>query len=144
MLKLCCFEDLTPGDSATLQARCTDETIAGFAQSTGDNNPVHLDDEAAKAAGFPGRIAHGLWTGGLVSAVIGTQLPGPGTVYLSQNLRFLRPVRPGDELTVRVTVTAKHEEKHHIELACEVLNQKNKRVLEGEALVMVPSRKGKD
>ena len=118
----------------------TDHDIEKFAEISTDHNPVHLDDEYARDTIFEGRIAHGMLTAGLVSAVIGEQLPGHGTIYMSQNLKFLAPVRPGDLVHAEVKVIDMVIDKRRVKLDCRCeVNGKN--VLVGEAMVLAPSRK---
>ena len=133
------FEDLSVGDSAGMTRTVTDEVIQAFAEVSTDSNPVHLDQAYAEGTMFKGRIAHGMLAGAYVSAVIGMQLPGPGTIYLSQSLRFRRPVRLGDVVDVRVTVQALDPARGEVTLStvCEVAG---KRVVEGEAVVLAPRR----
>ena len=135
-----CIEDIEMGMSRYLQKVVTDADIEMFAEVSTDHNPVHLDDDYAQDTIFEGRIAHGMLTAGLISAVIGEQLPGHGTVYLGQSLKFLAPVRPGDCVTAEVTVTDIDFAKRRVRLdtCCKVGNQK---VLVGEATVLAPSRK---
>ncbi|HOB66674.1 MaoC/PaaZ C-terminal domain-containing protein [Ottowia sp.] len=132
------FADLRIGQRARLARRVTRETIEHFAESTGDFNPAHLDEEYARASRFGGIIAHGMWSGALISAVLGTLLPGPGTIYLEQTLKYLRPVRPGDLLSAEVTVAALDAERHRVELECEVRNQDGDVVVRGVATVLAP------
>ena len=115
--------------------------IQAFAAVSGDTNPAHMDAEYANDTLFHGVIGHGMWGGSLISTVLGTVFPGPGTIYLEQNLRFSRPVRVGDSLTVTVTCSAKHDDKKAIDLECTLVNQKNERVLSGSARVLAPSKK---
>jgi 3-hydroxybutyryl-CoA dehydratase len=126
--------------SRNLRKVITDRDIEMFAEVSTDYNPVHLDDDYANDTIFEGRIAHGMLTAGLISAVIGEQLPGHGTVYLSQTLKFLAPVRPGDMVNAVVTVTDMDIPKRRVtmETHCEI---NDKKVLKGEAVVMAPSRK---
>jgi 3-hydroxybutyryl-CoA dehydratase len=133
------FEDLSVGDSAEITRTVTEAVIEAFAAVSTDSNPVHLDAAYAEGTIFKGRIAHGMLSGAYISAVIGMQLPGPGTIYLSQSLRFRRPVRPGDEVTARVTVEALDPKRGEVTLStvCEVAG---KRVVEGEAVVLAPRR----
>lgn len=133
------FEDLSVGDSAEITRTVTEAVIEAFAAVSTDSNPVHLDATYAEGTIFKGRIAHGMLSGAYISAVIGMQLPGPGTIYLSQALRFRRPVRPGDEVTARVTVEALDPKRGEVTLStvCEVAG---KRVVEGEAVVLAPRR----
>jgi 3-hydroxybutyryl-CoA dehydratase len=133
------FEDLSIGQSAELTYTVTDETIRKFAEVSGDDNPIHLDEAYAKSTQFGERIAHGMLSAGFISAVIGTKLPGPGCIYLSQSLRFRRPVKIGDEVTARATITALDADKGRatFETVCTVAG---KAVIEGEAVVMVPRK----
>lgn len=133
------LEDLTVGTSRHLEKRITSDDIESFAEATSDRNPVHLDEDYAAGTIFEGRIAHGILTAGLVSAVIGEQLPGHGTIYLSQSMRFLAPVRPGDIVRAEVEVTAIDALKRRVTLATRCL-VKGRKVLEGEASVLAPSR----
>ena len=135
-----CIEDMEMGMSRYLQKVVTDEDIQLFAQVSTDHNPVHLDDDYAQDTIFQGRIAHGMLTAGLISAVIGEQLPGHGTVYMSQNLKFLAPVRPGDLVRAEVTVTDIECSKRRVKLDCQCTVD-GKKVLIGEAMVLAPSRK---
>ena len=135
-----CIEDIEIGMSRNLRKVITDRDIEMFAEVFTDHNPVHLDDDYANDTIFEGRIAHGMLTAGLISAVIGEQLPGHGTVYLGQTLKFLAPVRPGDMVNAVVTVTDMDIPKRRVtmETHCEI---NGKKVLKGEAVVMAPSRK---
>lgn len=132
------FEDLSLGMSETLMRTVMETTVTQFAAVSGDNNPIHLSDDYAANTRFGQRIAHGMFTASLISAVIGTRLPGPGAVYLSQTLRFLAPVRIGDVVAAVVEVAELVEKGRRVRLACQCLVD-TKRVLEGEAWVMVPS-----
>lgn len=129
---------LQVGDSAKRTITVTDEQIRAFAQATGDTNPMHFDDDYAATTPFGRRIAHGLLTAGFISAVIGNDLPGPGTIYMGQDLRFKAPVYIGDTVTVVVTVTKYREDRRIATLATSCTNQAGKVVLEGEAVVMAP------
>ena len=135
-----CIEDIEIGMSRYLQKVVTDEDIEIFATISTDRNPVHLDDDYARDTIFQGRIAHGMLTAGLVSAVIGEQLPGHGTVYLGQSLKFLAPVRPGDLVYAEVKVTAIDHAKRRVTMDCHCAVD-GKKVLAGEATVLAPSRK---
>ena len=104
-------QDFIIGEKASLSRQISEDDILRMAAITGDFNPVHLDEEYAAMTRFKGRIAHGVFSSGLISAVLGMHLPGPGAVYLKQSLQFLYPVRPGDELTAEVEVTAWRAEK---------------------------------
>lgn len=135
----CFFEDLSVGQKASFGKTITEADIVLFAAVTGDTNPMHLNAEYAKDTIFGERIAHGMLAAGLITKVMGTQLPGPGTIYLSQSLKFRRPVRIGDTVTATVEITALQPEKHRVSLRT-VCAVKGEAVLEGEALVTVPSR----
>ncbi len=134
-----CIEDLHPGMTAAYAKTVTEADIVLFAGITGDDNPVHINQEYAAASMFKGRIAHGMLSAGFISAAIGKRMPGPGTIYLSQTLGFKAPVRIGDTVTATVTVRAVMAERKRatLETVCTVGDTV---VIEGEALVMVPSR----
>ena len=135
-----CIEDIEMGMTRHLHKVVTDRDIELFAEVSTDRNPVHLDDDYANDTIFGGRIAHGMLTAGLISAVIGEQLPGHGTVYMGQTLKFLAPVRPGDLVKAQVTVIDIDPAKRRVTLEthCAV---DGKKVLIGEAKVLAPSRK---
>lgn len=135
------YDELNVGQSARLIRTLTLADIQAFAAVSGDTNPAHLDPEYANDTLFHGVIAHGMWGGALISALLGTQFPGPGTIYLQQDLHFSRPVRIGDTLSVSVTITAKDDAKKRVDLDCEVLNQNAERVLYGSARVLAPTQK---
>jgi acyl dehydratase len=126
-----------PGDTASRTTTITDEMIRAFAELTGDTNPVHLDDSYAAATRFGRRIAHGMIAAGLISAALANDLPGPGTVYLSQTLQFKAPVFPGDTITTTVEVKTVRPDKPIVTLGTVCTNQDQKVVLEGEAVVLV-------
>src|SRR5215213_5558133 len=132
------FEDLRLGQKASFGKTITESDIVLFAAVTGDTNPMHLNAEYAKTTIFGERIAHGMLAAGLITKVLGTQLPGPGTIYLSQSLKFRAPVKIGDTVTATVEVMALHPERHRATLhtLCVVDGQP---VLEGEAYVSVPA-----
>ena len=135
-----CIEDIEMGMTRHLLKEVTDQDIEMFASVSTDRNPVHLDDDYARDTIFAGRIAHGMLTAGLISAVIGEQLPGHGSVYLGQSLKFLAPVRPGDTVLAEVTVTDIEFGKRRVKLDCKC-SVDGKKVLVGEATVLAPSRK---
>jgi phosphate acetyltransferase len=134
------FDQLAVGESATLVRVVGRDDIDLFAAVSGDVNPAHLDASYASTAMFGHIIAHGMWTGALVSAVLGTQLPGPGTIYLGQDLRFRKPVSPGDTITVTVTVQEKRTEKRVVLLDTRCTNQRGEEVLTGLATVIAPAK----
>ena len=127
---------LHPGDKASRTLRISDEMIRAFADLTGDHNPVHLDDAFASTTRFGRRIAHGMIVAGLISTTLANELPGPGTVYLSQQLRFKAPVYPGDTITATVEVREIRADKPIITLATVCINQDGTVVLDGEAVVL--------
>ncbi|MDD5480309.1 bifunctional enoyl-CoA hydratase/phosphate acetyltransferase [Rhodoferax sp.] len=135
------FPEITLGQSARLLRTLTLQDISAFAAVSGDTNPAHLDPAYANDTLFHGVIAHGMWSGALISALLGTQFPGPGTIYQNQVLHFVKPVRVGDTLTVTVTVTAMDASQHSLELDCDVQNQHGDRVLSGVAKVLAPVKK---
>lgn len=135
-----CIEDLEIGMQRHVTKQVTDRDIELFAEVSTDRNPVHLDDDYAQDTIFGGRIAHGMLTAGLISAVIGEQLPGHGTIYMGQSLTFLAPVRPGDTVRAEVTVMDIDHAKRRVTLKTECLVD-GKPVLKGEAKVLAPSKK---
>jgi 3-hydroxybutyryl-CoA dehydratase len=139
MAEIYFFEDLTVGLTAKFSKTITEADIVLFAAVTGDTNPMHLDAEYAATSIFKERIAHGMLAAGLITKVLGTQLPGPGTIYMSQTLKFRAPVKIGETVTAIVEVAALHPEKHRATLKTVCL-VKGEPVLEGEAYVSVPSR----
>jgi phosphate acetyltransferase len=135
------FDEICVGQSARTVRTLTLDDIRAFAAVSGDTNPAHLDPEYADATLFHGIIAHGMWGGALISALLGTVFPGPGTIYLDQALHFSRPVRVGDTLTVSVTVMAMNPANKSLELDCQVQKQNGERVLHGMARVLAPTQK---
>ena len=132
------FEDLSVGMTESLEKTIASSDVVGFAQVTGDRNPIHLSEHFAAKTQFKTRIAHGLYTASLISAVLGTRLPGPGAVYISQTLHYRAPVKIGDTVLVTVTVAELFPEKRRARLACTCAVAREI-VLEGEALVKVPA-----
>ncbi|GER08472.1 phosphate acetyltransferase [Iodidimonas muriae] len=135
------FDEIEVGQSAELVRTLKAEDIELFAVMSGDVNPAHVDAEFARSDPFHKVIAHGMWGGALISAVLGTELPGPGTIYLNQSLSFRHPVGLGDKVTVRVTVREKKPEKKRLILDCLCLNQDGETVIKGEAEVIAPTEK---
>lgn len=135
------FDEIAIGASASIERTLTATDIQLFAVMSGDDNPQHIDPEFAASTRFHGVIAHGMWGAALISAVLGTRLPGPGTVYLGQTLRFLAPVRIGDTVTIALKVTERDEEHKRLTLACSCINQDGTLVIEGEAKVIAPTEK---
>ena len=135
------YDELEVGTQASFTKQLTDDDIIMFAATSGDVNPVHLDEEYARTTMFKGRIAHGMWSAGLISAALATVMPGPGTVYLGQNLSFRLPVKIGDTLTVTLTIKEKLDDKKYLVIDCKVVNQDDKLVVTGDAKVMPPREK---
>ena len=138
-LRVLYCEDLTVGMSESFSKTISSSDVVGFAEVTGDRNPIHLSQHFAAKTPFGERIAHGLYTASLISAVLGTRLPGPGAVYISQTLNFRAPVRIGETVDVRVEVIELEPERRRAKLAC-TCSVSGTIVLDGEALVKVPSR----
>jgi 3-hydroxybutyryl-CoA dehydratase len=133
------FDDLSVGMTETYSKTVKSSDVVGFAEITGDRNPIHLSEHFAAKTPFKGRIAHGLYTASLISAVIGTRLPGPGAIYLSQTLKFLAPVKIGDtvEAIVEVVELIEHSQRARLSCKCRVGDTV---VLAGEAIVKIPLR----
>jgi 3-hydroxybutyryl-CoA dehydratase len=129
------------GDAAEVSKTITGADVRAFAELTGDRNPVHLDEEYASTTRFGRRIAHGMLGASLISTVLASELPGPGSVYLSQTLRFTAPVYLEDTVTARVTVKHVREDKPVVTLETVCTNQRGERVVEGEAVVLVPKNR---
>ena len=132
------ISEINIGDKAFFQKTITETDVYLYAGITGDINPAHINQEVSKETMFKGRIAHGMLTAGLVSAVLGVQLPGPGTIYLGQELKFTAPVRFGDTIKAEVEVIEKIEEKNRMKLSTVCTNQNGGIVLKGFASVMPP------
>lgn len=135
------FDEIEIGDTAEVQHTLTKRDIDLFAIMSGDVNPAHVDEEYARSDMFHKIIAHGMWGGSFISTVLGTELPGPGTIYLNQTFQFLKPVAIGDTITARVTVREKKKEKHIVIFDCVCINQDGKEVIKGEAVVIAPTEK---
>jgi phosphate acetyltransferase len=135
------YDELTVGRSARMLRTLSVADIQAFAAVSGDTNPAHLDPEYSKDGLLQGVVAHGMWGGTLISALLGTQFPGAGTIYLEQVLHFVKPVRVGDTLAVTVTVLSKDDAKKSVEMDCQLVNQKGERVLHGIARVLAPTKK---
>ncbi len=133
------YEDLSVGMTEVFVKPVRSQDIVGFAEVSGDRNPIHLSEHFAAKTPFKTRIAHGLYTASLISAVLGTRLPGPGAIYLSQSLNFRAPVYIGDDIEVRVSVAELIDKGNRARLGCQCLVE-GKVVLEGEAVVKVPSQ----
>lgn len=133
------INEMKIGDSASTTKTISECDVYMFAGITGDFNPAHTDEITASKTMFKGRIAHGMLSAGLISAVIGMKLPGPGTIYMGQDLRFLKPVHIGDTITTRCTVSKIIPEKNRVELETVCRNQKNDVVTTGTATVLAPN-----
>jgi 3-hydroxybutyryl-CoA dehydratase len=129
------YEDIKVGDEASLTRTITEVHIVNYAGLTGDMNPMHMDHEHAAQSMFGERIAHGMLVAGLISAVLGTQLPGPNSIYLGQDLSFTAPVKIGDTVRVTVTVTSKRDDKRIIKLRTTAVNQRREMVIDGTAVI---------
>ena len=138
--KTCFFEDLVVGMRETFVKTVKNEDVIGFAELSGDHNPIHLSEHFARKTRFGGRIVHGLYTASLISAVIGMRLPGPGSVYISQSLNFRGPVKIGDVIVIGVEVAELTQKGRRVRLHCECAVD-GKVVLDGEAILSVPARK---
>ena len=134
------YSEMSVGQTATLVKKLTENDITLFGYMSGDVNPAHFNREYASNTMFKDVIGHGMWSGSLISTVLGTKLPGPGTIYLSQSLKFSRPVYIGDEITVSVTIVEK-KEKNRLVFECKCVNQNNEIVTSGLAEVIAPSEK---
>ena len=135
------YDEIRIGQTGSYTRRIGEREVLLFAAASGDVNPLHLDEDYAAATPFGERIAHGILSGSLISSAVALVLPGPGSVYVSQSLRFLRPVHIGDELTARLEVTAKRDDKRFVTLDCQVVNQHGRAVVSGEAVVLAPAEK---
>ncbi|MHA2248088.1 MAG: MaoC family dehydratase [Candidatus Hodarchaeales archaeon] len=130
------YSEIEIGQKAELKRTVTEEDIEKFADVSGDRNPIHLDEEFAKKTIFQGRIAHGMLSGAFISTVLASKLPGPGSIYLKQELIFKKPIRIGDTIIIKVEVIDKDDEKERITLKTTCTNQNNEMVVDGKALVM--------
>ena len=136
------FEDLEEGMRDAYAKTITDADVITFSGISGDTNPVHLNHEFASETLFEGQVAHGMLTASFISTVIGTKLPGPGCIYVSQNLRFMAPVKVGDTVTATCTISRLIPEKHMIEMET-ICSVGGKTVLDGQATILVPTKAGK-
>ena len=133
------YDDISIGQTASYSRTLTEDQLTLFAAVSGDVNPVHLDADFAATTQFKERIGHGAWTSAVISAALALELPGPGTIYLSQTLSFRAPVKVDDTITVELEVTEKLDDKKFVTLACKVVNQHGKTVAKGTAQVMAPT-----
>ena len=137
------FDEIQLGETASLVRTLSREDIELFAVMSGDVNPAHVDEDYARSDMFHKIIAHGMWGASLISTLLGTKLPGPGSIYLDQTLSFRHPVSVGDTITVTVTVAAKEAAQHRVTLDCACTNQRGEVVIRGSALVIAPTEKVK-
>ncbi|MCP3907815.1 MAG: 3-hydroxybutyryl-CoA dehydratase [Oceanicoccus sp.] len=135
------YDEISIGQTATYSKTLTEDDLVLFATVSGDVNPVHLDAEFAATTMFKERIGHGAWTGSIISAALALELPGPGTVYLGQNLSFRAPVKVGDTITVNLEVTNKNDRKNYVTLDTVAINQDGTTVAKGSAEVIAPTEK---
>jgi 3-hydroxybutyryl-CoA dehydratase len=135
------YDEIEIGQTANYIKTVSEQDVLLFAAVSGDTNPVHLDADYAATTQFGERIAHGMLTGALVSAALALNLPGPGSIYLGQSLKFRAPVLIGDELTINLEVIEKNDRRKQVTIACTVLNQHGKKVATGEASAMPPKEK---
>jgi acyl dehydratase len=135
------FDELEVGESARLERTLSWRDVELFAVMSGDINPAHVDEEYARSDRFHGIVAHGMWGASLISTLLGTQLPGPGTIYLEQTLCFLHPITIGDTISVSVAVASKDQTRHRVALDCRCVNQRGEIVIEGTAMVLAPTEK---
>ena len=135
------FDEIQLGEKASFSKTISETDMYLFAGITGDFNPLHINEDYAKTTIFKGRVAHGILTAGLISAALGTKLPGPGSIYLSQTLKFKAPVKIGDTITAEVEVVEKIEEKSDVKLRTTCKNQEGRVVIDGEAIVKVARRR---
>lgn len=135
------YDEIEINQTANYEKKVTEKDIQLFAAVSGDTNPVHMDEAYAQTTPFAGRIAHGMLTGAHVSAALAMKLPGPGTIYLNQSIKFKHPVRINDTLNTVLTVTAKRDDRKFVTLDCKVSNQDGTLVASGEAMVIAPTEK---
>lgn len=133
------FDEIEIGDSATLERTLSWRDVELFAVMSGDINPAHVDEEYARTDRFHGIVAHGMWGASLISALLGTRLPGPGTIYLEQTLRFRHPIAIGDTIAVGVVVASKDPARNRVVLDCRCVNQRGDTVIDGTATVLAPT-----
>ncbi len=135
------FDEMQVGECAVIERTLTWRDIELFAVMSGDVNPAHVDEEYARTDRFHGIVAHGMWGASLISTLLGTRLPGPGTIYLEQTLSFRHPVTIGDTIAVSVTVAFKDPKRHRVVLDCRCVNQRGETVIDGTATVLAPTEK---
>jgi acyl dehydratase len=135
------FDEIEVGESAGLERTLSWRDVELFAVMSGDINPAHVDEEYARSDRFHGIVAHGMWGASLISTLLGTQLPGPGTIYLEQTLCFRHPITIGDTISVSVAVASKDQTRHRVVLDCRCVNQRGETVIDGTAMVLAPTEK---
>ncbi|HTP18226.1 MAG TPA: MaoC/PaaZ C-terminal domain-containing protein [Solirubrobacteraceae bacterium] len=135
------FGEIEIGESAALERTLSWRDVELFAVMSGDVNPAHVDEEYARTDRFHGIVAHGMWGASLISALLGTRLPGPGAIYLEQTLRFRHPITIGDTISVSVTVASKDPAHQRVVLDCCCVNQRGETVIDGTAVVLAPTEK---
>jgi acyl dehydratase len=135
------FEEIEVGESAVLERTLSWRDVELFAVMSGDINPAHVDEEYARSDRFHGIVAHGMWGASLISTLLGTRLPGPGTIYLEQTLRFRHPIAIGDTISVSVAVASKDATRYRVVLECRCANQQGEIVIDGTATVLAPTEK---
>lgn len=141
MLSNFTIDELEIGQTANYEKTLTEREIILFAAASGDTNPVHMDEEYASGTPFGGRIAHGIWTASLISAAIANVMPGPGSIYLGQSLKFSRPVKIGDTITIQLEIIEKNEKRKRVSIQCSGSNQDGKQIISGVAEVQAPTEK---
>ncbi|MFH1587594.1 MAG: MaoC family dehydratase [Candidatus Diapherotrites archaeon] len=132
------FADLQIGETASLKRTVEEKDLEEFAKVSQDTNPIHLDDEIARKSIFKGKVAQGMLLGAMISALLGTKLPGNGYIYRSQDLKFLRPARIGDTLTVKAKISNKNYEKKHVDVETTITNHKGELLVKGRASAKAP------
>ncbi|KLO24716.1 MaoC family dehydratase [Marinitoga sp. 1155] len=130
------YDEITLGQTYEVKRKITAKMVEIFAKITGDKNPVHLDEEFASKTIFKKRIAHGILSVGLISAVLGMEFPGPGTIYMKQDTKFLKPIYLDEEITIKITVKEKIDEKSRLILTTQIIKENGKLAVDGEALVL--------
>jgi len=141
MLSNFTYDELQVGQIGEYQKTLTEREIILFAAASGDTNPIHMDEEYAKSTPFGGRIAHGIWTASLISAAVANVMPGPGSIYLGQTLKFSRPVKIGDTITIQLEILEKNDKRKRVSIQCTGSNQDGKQIISGVADVQAPTEK---
>ncbi len=141
MLSNFTYDELQVGQTGEYQKTLTEREIILFAAASGDTNPMHMDEEYAKTTPFGSRIAHGIWTASLISAAVANVIPGPGSIYLGQTLKFSRPVKIGDTITIKLEILEKSDKRKRVIIQCTGSNQEGKQIISGVAEVQAPTEK---